>query len=152
MQNAKELTEIRLKMKSALIAHDLACFRASVAVHGAVLGVPEWMIAKAANANDAETSELMHTLKCGQPYLGDEWQFSRNFFRLNSLQASVAQIAPASALHVYLETHEGVPPACHTCRYFRDAPEGQNDACMHLGSTPLDYACVGWTPVGEAAK
>lgn len=143
-----------MKVKDLLIAHDIDAFREFIKTEGSAL-IPGLLCKEIAEYSDGKLSALMHTLKANQPYLGQEHQDSRNVFRRESLQADIENALDGGdvplnlKLAEYARAHLGYP-LCHTCEYFRTAPEGEKP-CMMIGSMPGDVCCAGWQPIKENA-
>jgi hypothetical protein len=75
---------------------------------------------------------IMHEMRSQYIGLGEDFIKSRNFLR-------------AKQFNYNLEEAQ-TKPLCGTCRWFREPPEGEERACVHLGSIPQDICCRGYTP------
>lgn len=143
----KETLKIaRFELKDILEDHCVARFREFLETHSEEL--PGCKNLK--SLKDETLSQLLHTLKARQPYLGEISQESRNALREQQFKQSEQrfQSQVTSEVRAYRQA-EGVLPLCAFCQFFRDPP-GQDEApCMHLGGTPYDVACIGWKPIEE---
>lgn len=146
MKPAKEMTFSRQELKAILESHDVAAFREFVSKNEAAIPDVETIL----GFDEEQMSEFMHAVKCTQPYLGDQFQESRNVFRKQMF--TQAYRTKPDALGAELKeciASKGELPLCAFCSYFREPPKGEEMACMHMGSTPLDVACIGWTPIAN---
>jgi hypothetical protein len=120
--------EKKLKLKDILEQHDIALFR-EFCIDEADLDVSRW-------AKD-KLSRFMHVLKARQVHFGGIGQMSRNFLRQEALDRVPEKWSKDLLSLDYI-------PLCNECKWFREGPDGEMP-CMHLGGTPLDSACAGWT-------
>lgn len=144
MKTAKEMTISRKELKQILEAHDVDAFLEFIKKNEAAIPDVKTIL----GFHREQLSEFMHAVKCTQPYLGDEFQKSRNVFRKQMF--TQAYRTKPEALGAALKdciAMKGELPLCAFCVHFREPPKGEEMACMHMGSTPLDVACIGWTPI-----
>lgn len=125
MDENKVPTDIKIKLRDILVAHDVAAFRFFMR-----RSQEDLYKSTLADMDDERLSDFMHEYKSVQMSYGPEWQKSRNHLRLKKFYGSAVMC--------------GLIPSCHQCRWFREAPEGEEYACMHMGSTPEDVACKGF--------
>lgn len=78
---------------------------------------------------------IMHEMRSQYIGMGDDFIKSRNFLRARQFG--------------YCPVEATAKPICNTCKWFREVPEGEERACMHLGSIPQDICCKGYAPVSE---
>jgi hypothetical protein len=148
MQKARDLAEKRMEMKDILIAHDVGRFREFVEKNQEVVNDTA-VVEKVLSYDDFMLSEVMHVLKISEPYLGEVFQASRNYFRRKQLHAETAPEF-SEDLKKFLIS-EGKEPLCYQCRYFRQPPPGEDVPCMQMlpqPSMPGDVACPGFTAHG----
>lgn len=143
-QVAREIIELRIEMRDVLLKHDAPAFRDLILSRGKELASP-WLVAFVRDLDEPQLSELLHSVKCMQPYLGEAFQESRNYFRFKSLQE---QLREPGVHNPELEAQKTVPP-CITCKFYREAPEGETHSCMSLGTSPYDLCCAGWSRLVE---
>lgn len=124
--------EKKLELKSILEKHDVSAF------HGFCLDNGLEFVSRYTKEG---LSRLMHVFKSRRMYLGDAWQQSRNFLRLERLKETESEWS--SDLKNYYEEEKSFP-CCMTCKYFRTGPDSE-PPCMHIGATPFDICCKAYT-------
>lgn len=152
----ERITKIRLEFRDILVAHDIVKFRSFMRAHKELAGDDA---ATACSYGDDKLSEYMHALKCTMPLLGEDFAKSRNYFREKQLVATLPG-CDNTVLRAYVELKKAYP-VCNNCKYFRQPPQGESLACMHLVATPekpdqrpaipTDIACGAWAPAGQKA-
>lgn len=126
--------EKKHQLKEILEKHDLAAFRAFC--------IEDAKLEQVARYPEEKLSRLMYTLKARQLHFGALSQEARNHLRLEKLKSFPERWSQDLKDHAYCHDEY---PLCHGCEWFRKAPQLDTHACMHLGATPLDVACPGWT-------
>jgi hypothetical protein len=79
---------------------------------------------------DEQLHMLMHELRSQYIGMGDDFVKSRNVLRIRQFGYSKEEAAER--------------PLCVSCKWFRNPPDGELRACMHLGSVPQDISCRGY--------
>ncbi len=125
MDENKVPTDLKLKLRDILVAHDVSGFRLFMELHQSELNQ-----STLSAMDDERLSDFMHEYKSVQMSYGPEWQKSRNHLRLKKFHGNTVMCT--------------LLPKCVECRWFRETPEGEEYSCMHLGSTPEDIACKGF--------
>lgn len=151
-QEIEAINKKRLEYRDILVEHSVKKFREFIEVHREI-SVDE--VDKVLAYSDEKLSEYMHALKCTMPYLGAEFQKSRNHFRRSQLEAALGNGEPTVNLDLeaYIDG-QCAYPLCATCHYFRNPPPGEAVACMHImpgGAIPSDIACTEWRPIRDTA-
>ena len=100
--------------------------------------------------DDEGISVLMHQIKVRQPYLGEAFQQSRNYFREQQLEIALADPATPPNEPLKKERALNGTPLCMGCQYFRTSPAEGEECCMRRGALPGDSACAGWTALQTA--
>lgn len=124
----------KLKLKEILEKHDVAAFREFC------MDVAK--LEQVSRYTEEKLSRLMYTLKARQLHFGDLSQDARNHLRTEKLEAFVNRWTKDLQEMVYATDEY---PLCNDCKWFRNPPQLDTHACMHIGATPLDVACPGWT-------
>ncbi len=123
-----------MKLKEILEKHDIREFREFCMEHPALEVVARYP--------EEKMSRLMYTLKARQLHFGDLAQDARNHLRTEKLKEYPERWT--QDLKDYIYCHDSYP-ICNGCKWFRQTPQLDTHACMHLGAAPLDVACPGWT-------
>ena len=121
-----ENIEEKKELLNTLRNLDAARFRKFVSNH-----LPECVTAGWLDKTDEQLTFLIHEIRSQYMGLGDDFIKSRNVLRRKQFGYSV-------------EVAEN-KPICASCKWFRQIPEGELRACMHLGSVPQDISCNGFT-------
>ena len=113
------------ELLATLITLDTARFRKFIKAN-----LPELVNAGWLEKTDEQLMFLLHELRSQHIGLGDEFNKSRNILRIRQFGYSAEEAENK--------------PMCASCKWFRQIPEGEKMACMHLGSVPQDISCKGF--------
>lgn len=105
---------------------DPARFREFVSEH-----IPELVNAGWLDKSNEQITLILHEVRAQYVGMADEFTQSRNFLRARQFKYCPIEIKNK--------------PVCAECKYFRTPPDGEQLACMHLGSIPQDICCPGFT-------
>lgn len=120
-----ENTEEKLELLNTIRDLDAARFRKFITNH-----LPELVTAGWLDKTDEQLTFLLHEIRSQYIGLGDDFIKSRNVLRRKQFGYSAEEAENK--------------PICASCRWFREIPDGELRACMHLGSVPKDIACKGF--------
>lgn len=122
----EEMKEQRRRLHKIYMDHDVTEFRKFLEDRSKLK--PE--LTPYITETDEVVSELMYNMKSQLMYLGPDWQEARNHLRYKQFWEFSS--AYQSIEHI---------PLCVACKHFREAPNKDEEPCMHLGATPSDISC-----------
>jgi hypothetical protein len=139
---------VSIKEEFAQIAEDkdVTKFRDFLKKYASVVKIA---VADQINAmSDDDVKRFLTWWTATRPEFAEHWEHNRNILRIEMLEEDLKKKVVTLDLKKYIKKHNRFP-ICNDCMYFDKAPPGPPGVlerpCMHLGATPTDYACAGWT-------
>ena len=110
---------------------------------------PDGIPTKIATMNDDGIIEFMLIWTAVKPEFGRLNPMSRDLLRTKDLEANLS--LSTVDLVDFVKINENYP-RCMECEWFRNAPNVEEKACMHLGAMPFDICCPGWTKLNDVQR
>ena len=95
--------------------------------------IPELVTAGWLEKTDEQLTCLLHEIRSQYVGAGEDYINSRNFLKAKQ--------------YGYTAEEAAQKPKCMDCKWFRNVPEGETMACMHLGAIPQDISCGGYESI-----